>query len=101
MTSTNNDYGEKRNFIRMFINAEVTITDPTTGDIYNGESRDLSGDGVSIVTNNKFELNQELEVHIRTKDGSISPLTAMLDVRRVKELDDGLFEIGGFIHGVS
>ena len=55
MSLTNKDYAEKRNFIRMFINADVTMTDPDTGTAYNGESKDLSGDGVSVITSHEFQ----------------------------------------------
>jgi hypothetical protein len=101
MSLTNKDYAEKRNFIRMFINADVTMTDPDTGTAYNGESKDLSGDGVSVITSHEFQLNQKLEVHIRTKQDSLSPLTAELEVKRVIKLDDGMFEIAGTIDSVS
>ncbi len=101
MPLTNKDYDEKRNFIRMFINAEVTMTDPDTGTVYNGESKDLSGDGVSVITDHEFQLNQKLEVHIRTKQGSLSPLTAELEVKRVIKLDDGTFEVAGPIASVN
>jgi hypothetical protein len=95
------DYGEKRNFIRMFIDADVSITDPITGQKYNGESRDLSGDGVSIVTKHEFELNQILVVNIRSKHGNTPPLSAKLEVKRVKKLDGELFEVAGPIEDVS
>jgi hypothetical protein len=101
MPLTNKDYDEKRNFIRMFINADVTMTDPDTGTIYNGESKDLSGDGVSVKTNHEFQLNQKLEVHILTKQGTLSPLTAELQVNRVIKLDDGMFEVAGTIDQVN
>lgn len=101
MTSKNNEYGEKRNFIRMFINTQVTITDPFTGDTFDGQSRDLSGDGISIVTSKEFQLGQELELHICSKHDTMSPLTASLKVKRIIKLDDGMFELAGFIDRVS
>ncbi len=94
------DYGEKRNFIRMFIDADVSITDPATGQKYIGESRDLSGDGVSIVTKHEFELNQILEVNITSRHGNNAPLSAKLEVKRVKKLDGELFEVAGPIDDV-
>jgi len=101
MPLTNKDYDEKRNFIRMFINANVSMTDPDTGTTYNGESKDLSGDGVSVITSHEFKIDQKLEVHIRTKQDSLSPLTAELEVKRVLKLDDGTFEVAGTIDSVS
>jgi len=101
MSITDKDYSEKRNFIRMFIDADVSITDPDSGEIFSGESKDLSGDGVSIVTKHQFKTDQALKLNIRSKKGGASPLTAVLAVKRVRQLDDGLFEIAGAIDGVS
>ena len=101
MPSLSKDYGEKRNFIRMFVNANVSITDKSTGQTFEGTSKDLSGDGVSIVTNKDFQLNQELELHIRSAKGTLSPLTAVLTVRRSSKLDDGMYEVAGSIESVS
>ena len=100
MSSTNNDYDEKRNFIRMFVDAKVSVTDPETGQVFEGDSKNLSGDGVMFVTETKFEKEQVLTVDIRSEQSKLAPLSAEFQVKRVEKLEDGRYEIAGTIEGV-
>ncbi len=95
MTSADNDYSEKRNFIRMFVNAKVKITDPTTGNVFEGEGKNLSGDGAMFITNEKFEVNQQLSLDISSEQRKMATLTASFEVVRVEPIDNGLFAIAG------
>lgn len=101
MSATNKDYEEKRNFIRMFVDAKVIITDPATGHSFEGDSKDLSGDGVMFVTSEKLEEKQVVTVDIRSEQSKLSPLSAEFEVVRVSPLEDGKFEVAGKISGVS
>jgi len=101
MTSVDQHYEEKRNFIRMFVDAKVTITDPETGQVYDGDSKNLSGDGVMFITDNKFDKNQLLTVDIRSEQSKLAPLTAQFEVKRVIDLGGGKFEIAGTINSVT
>jgi len=95
MPSTGNDYDEKRNFIRMFVNAEVQITDPATAQVFSGEGKNLSGDGAMFTTNEKFIINQRLSLNIRSEQSSLASLNAEFEVKRVDQLEDGTFEVAG------
>ncbi len=95
MPSTGNDYDEKRNFIRMFVNAEVQITDPATSAVYKGEGKNLSGDGAAFITSEKFEVNQKLNLNISSERGSMASLNAEFEVKRVDQREDGSFEVAG------
>ncbi len=95
MPSTGNDYDEKRNFIRMFVNADVQITDPATSQVYKGQGKNLSGDGVAFTTKEKFELNQKLNLNISSERSAMASLNAEFEVKRVDQLEDGSFEIAG------
>lgn len=101
MSSVNKDYEEKRNFIRMFVDAKVSITDPQTSQIFEGDSKNLSGDGVMFVTDKEFEENQILIVDIRSEQSKLAPLTAEFEVKRVRKLGEGKFEVAGTINGVK
>ena len=101
MSSANNDYEEKRNFIRMFVDAKVIITDPVSGQSFEGDSKNLSGDGVMFTTDKKFEENQVLNVDIRSEQSKLAPLMAQFEVVRVKELGGGAYEIAGKISSVQ
>lgn len=95
MPTNGNEYDEKRNFIRMFVNAEVKITDPVTSQTYQGEGKNLSGDGALFTTDNKFEVNQMLTLNISSEKSSLASLNAEFQVIRVDQLEDGRFEIAG------
>ncbi len=95
MPSMDNDYSEKRNFIRMFVNAKVKITDPITGNVFEGIGRNLSGDGAMFTTSEKFKINQTLNVNISSEKSNLAVLSASFEVIRVEDIGDGLFEIAG------
>lgn len=95
MPSTGNDYDEKRNFIRMFVNADVQITDPATSQVYQGHGKNLSGDGAAFTTKEKFNINQRLTLNISSESSPMASLNAEFEVKRVDQLDDGSFEVAG------
>ena len=101
MSSGNKDYEEKRNFIRMFVDAKVTITDPDSGQTFEGDSKNLSGDGALLITDKEFPLEKVLKVDICSLQSKLAPLSAEFVVKRVEKLDDGNFEIAGTIQSVS
>ncbi|MDH5432990.1 MAG: PilZ domain-containing protein [Gammaproteobacteria bacterium] len=94
-------YEEKRNFIRMLIDTNVTITDPETKESFQGNSHNLSGDGVMFITDKAFDINKKLKVNINSESGELPPLTAVFEVKRVKEISGEKFEVGGMITDVK
>jgi len=101
MSSVDKDYEEKRNFIRMFVDARVTITDPETGQTFHGDSKNLSGDGVMFITDQEFMENQLLNVDIRSEQSKLAPLKAQFVVKRIEKLENNQFEVGGTISSVQ
>lgn len=95
MPSTGGDYDEKRNFIRMFVNSVVQITNPKTGTVHQGKGKNLSGDGAMFSTEEKFEVGQKLNLDISSEQSKLASLSAEFEVIRVEELADGTFEIAG------
>jgi len=95
MPSMSSDYDEKRNFIRMFVNANVNITDPVTGKVYQGQGKNLSGDGAMFTTDGKFEVNQKLNLTISAENSNVASLNAEFEVIRVNDCGDGQYEIAG------
>lgn len=95
MPSAGSDYNEKRNFIRMFVNAKVLITDPETGQTFNGEGKNLSGDGAMFTTTEPFKVDQLLSLNISSEQSNLASLSADFKVIRVDETDDGNFVIAG------
>lgn len=101
MSSQDNNYQEKRNFIRMFIDAKIIITDPDTRETYEGASKNLSGDGVMFTTKKEFNPKQQLQVDISSQQSKLPPLSASFEVIRVEKIDNGLFEIAGKINHMN
>jgi len=95
MTSTGNDYSEKRNFIRMFVNAKVKVTDPSTGNSYDAEGKNLSGDGAMFTSSQEFKVNQRLTLDIQSEQSSLASLKADFEVIRVTKREDGQFDVAG------
>ncbi len=101
MPSDNPNYEEKRCFIRMFIDAKITIVDPSNHKTYDGETKNLSGSGIMFVTSELFQTGQELQVDLSSEQSKLPPLSALFEVKRVKPLDGGQFEVAGSINQVK
>ncbi len=101
MKSLDREYEEKRDFIRMFVDAKVEITDPETNERFEGESRDLSAGGVAFNCDHSFEEGQKLSVKVSSVQSKLPPLTADLIVIRSIKGDDGRYQIAGTIENVN
>jgi len=95
MPPSSNDYDEKRNFIRMFVNANVKINDPATNQDYQGRGKNLSGDGAMFTTDGEFQVGQKLNLTVSAEQGGIASLNAEFKVTRVNPLGDGEFDVAG------
>ena len=97
----NKDYSEKRDFIRMFVNAKVNITDPVSGATFQGVGQNLSGSGTMFTTTEPFEVGQKLTVDISSEQSQLSPLSAEFNVIRVTEDADGQYTVAGRLENIS
>lgn len=95
MSTSSSEYDEKRNFIRMFVNAKVLITDPQTGKTFDGEGKNLSGDGAMFTTSEPFKVDQLLNLDISSEQSKLASLSAEFKVIRVDKVSDGSFVIAG------
>jgi hypothetical protein len=101
MSAEHKDFEEKRNFIRMFVDAKVIITDPETGQTFTGESKNLSGNGVLFTCEQTFAVGKTLHLSISSEESQLRPLNAELEVIRVDPLADNRYEIAGTISSVE
>ena len=95
MSDLGSEYDEKRNFIRMFVNANVEIIDPHDNQRYLGKGKNLSGDGAMFTTDKEFSVGQILNLEIKTEKSSMASLTAEFEVIRAEKLSSGEFEVAG------
>ncbi|NVJ60029.1 MAG: PilZ domain-containing protein [Gammaproteobacteria bacterium] len=95
------EYEEKRDFIRMFVDAKVEVTDPQSGDTFQGESKDLSAGGVAFVCDHELATGTRLEVKVSSAESKLPPLKADFIVTRCDKQSDNRYEIAGTIENVS
>jgi len=87
-------YSEKRNFIRMKINAPVQVK---AGDeSFTARCKDLSGSGILIQTERALALGTAVEIFIEQEGDKLLPFRATGEVVRVDPVNPS-----GFILGLS
>jgi hypothetical protein len=92
MSQTDRDYSEKRDFIRMTIEAKVTLH--FKGLEFPGVCRDLSSNGMQIEAKAALAVGDTLNVHLPSPLAHLDPLNVGAEVVRVESLPDGLQILG-------
>jgi hypothetical protein len=94
-----NNKGELRNARRIPINCQVKIRVTESGETAYGTTKDLSVDGISLITDYVPRFGQLLDIHVLPPQGStIKPLRALVQVRRCAQVIVGRsYEIGAVI----
>jgi hypothetical protein len=92
MSNIERSYNEKRDFIRMKINSQLIIRQ---GDAeYLGICKDLSGAGMSVESDQSFELESKVDVSIAQQGDTHQPFNASAVVSRIEPTDTDTFIIG-------
>ena len=89
MSLDDQDYAEKRDFIRMFINAPVDYAIAGSGDWQSGIGKDLSGGGLSFTTKGTLSEGDKVDVKLHPITPVTPPLEAKVTVIRVDPEEDG------------
>ena len=89
MSSDEQDYAEKRDFIRMFINAPVDYSITGSDDWVSGLGIDLSGGGLSFSTEGSLNQGDKVEIKLHPITPVTPPLEARVTVIRVDQGEDG------------
>ena len=95
------EYEEKRDFIRMFVDANVEVSDAESGETFHGDSKDLSAGGVAFMCDHEFSVGTRLKVKVSSVESKLPPLTADLVVTRCDYKAENRYEIAGSIENVS
>lgn len=95
------DYDEKRNYIRMSVDCELSYKLADSSNFYTGTCTSISGSGVSFIADRPFEPGNAMEVNITPKNAITPPMTAFIEVVRNTKLDDGRYEIAGAIKSIK
>ena len=81
--SANRSYQEKRNYIRMKIEAPVAIEVSTNGERYDGVCKELSGGGMLVEMDSTLPVGTKTKVSISSSHGHGPMLVANAEVTRV------------------
>lgn len=85
MNLANRDYQEKRNFIRMLIEAPIAVFAPNGSPPIQGTCHNLSGGGMLISIPAPLPIGTRAEVIINSNHGHNPVLKALVQVNRLHE----------------
>ncbi|TPG79714.1 PilZ domain-containing protein [Pseudomonas arsenicoxydans] len=85
MSQTGRDYSEKRDFIRMRVDADVSLIHE--GDEVPAVCIDLSSSGMQVEARREFKVGDRLNVRIDSDHAALKGLEADTEVVWVKSLD--------------
>ena len=100
MSLDDQDYAEKRDFIRMFINAPVDYKISGEADWVTGTGINLSGGGLSFKTDQQLSKNDKVEIKLHPVTEVTPPLEAKVTVIRIDE-EDGDYLISAKIDRIT
>ena len=93
MTEDDSEFAEKRDFIRMFINAPIDIAITGTDEWFQGKGNDLSGSGISFTTDHELNEGDSIDVKLHPITPVTPPLEAIVSVIRCNNDDSEGFSI--------
>ncbi len=86
------DYAEKRDFLRMPIDCELSFSVEGSSKQYQGNVINLSSKGILFTSSEKFESGTTLQIVLTPSNSTTSPMEAEVVVARVSS-NEVLFEI--------
>ncbi|VVO10209.1 PilZ domain-containing protein [Pseudomonas fluorescens] len=83
MGQNDRDYSEKRDFIRMRVDAEITLIH--AGQVVPAVCVDLSSSGMQVQAQRSFKVGDRLSVRIESEHAALAGLEAEAEVVWIKE----------------
>jgi len=99
MSQNDRDYSEKRDYIRMRVDAEVTLIHD--GQVIPAVCVDLSSSGMQVQAPRSFKVGDRLKVRIDSEHAALKGLEADTEVVWIKEQDGGSQKLGFTILKIS
>ncbi len=94
MNLRNRTWDEKRDFIRMQVDTEVTIVVEESKQQFRGQCRNLSGTGMLLEVDSKIPEGQTCKTSLTSTNASFPGLDATIKVVRCTQLEDDLYQLG-------
>jgi len=90
------NYDDKRDFYRMMINSDVTVTiiDDEANSTIRATCRDLSATGMAIEMPHPVEENTKVKISVESANATVQPLDAIGKVVRVTEESAECYLVG-------
>jgi hypothetical protein len=89
MSLDQRSYEEKRDFIRVPVECEISLQDAESGKRFLANGKNLSAGGVLFYTDEPLQPGDRLEMHIEAHQVLLSVLDASIEVLRVESLKGG------------
>ncbi|MCP4391235.1 MAG: PilZ domain-containing protein [Gammaproteobacteria bacterium] len=86
------DYAEKRDFLRMPIDCELSFSESGSSKQYQGNVINLSSKGILFTSNTEFVAGKKLDITLTPSNSITPPMEATVVVMRVVN-NDVLFEL--------
>ena len=99
MSREDQEYSEKRNFIRMFIDAPIEYC-KSGGDWQKGTGKDLSATGIAFIANESHSEGDLIEVKLKPATEVTPPLEATVKVIRSTAAEEGGYELSTIIEKI-
>lgn len=93
------DFAEKRDFLRMPIDCELSFSAAGEDQSYSGNVINLSSKGILFTSNRAFDEGTSLEIRLTPSNSSTPPFEAVASVARVTD-NDAVYEIACEIHEI-
>ena len=97
MSREDQDYSEKRNFIRMFIDAPIEYCASGSDNWQKGTGKDLSATGIAFIANEDYSEGDLIEVKLKPATDVTPPLEATVKVIRSEPYEPGGYELSTII----
>lgn len=89
---------DKRDFIRMNIESEVTFSRPGSNEVFTGKTIDLSATGVRFSTKAELQAGETVSLSVKPGVENLTPpLDVTLEIVRVDQTENGEYDVAGVI----
>jgi hypothetical protein len=95
------EYKEKRRFPRMKANCAMSFKRVASGSQAHALCVDISASGLMFEAEEAVELGRALEIRTFPGDRITPPITALVEVLRCAETEQGRYRIAGVIRGIK
>ena len=100
MSREEHDYSEKRDFIRMFIDAPIEYCIKGSDQWQTGVGKDLSASGMAFSIKESVSEGDLIEIKLKPATDVTPPLEATVKVIRSEANDDGEYDLSTIIEEI-